>query len=173
MFPYFLFIDDLEINNPLRSHSTFQAVSAVYYSFPLLENNSKLNNIFLVAIIKSVNMKDYGNASCLKCLTDDLYSFEKKGNIISTPENGDTRVYFILGLVLGDNLGLNSILELSRSFGASYFCRFCRASKDITKQLFEEDSLLMRNITNYNNDVAIKDIRNICKTSISKCLAEK
>lgn len=160
VFPYFLFIDDLEINNPLGSHSTFQAVSAVYYSFPLLENNSKLNNIFLAAIIKSIDMKDYGNESCLKCLTDDLYSFEKEGIIISTLEKGDTRVYFILGLVLGDNLGLNSILEFSRSFSASYFCRFCRASKDITKQLFEEDSLLMRNITNYNHDVTINDIRN-------------
>lgn len=158
VFPYFLFIDDLEINNPLGSHSTFQAVSAVYYSFPLLENHSK--HIFLAAIIKSINMKDYGNESCLKCLIDDLYRFEKEGIIISTPEKGDTRVYFILGLVLGDNLGLNSILEFSRSFSASYFCRFCRASKDITKQLFEEDSLLMRNITNYNNDVAINDIRN-------------
>ncbi|XP_022164770.1 uncharacterized protein LOC111029861, partial [Myzus persicae] len=151
VFPYFLFIDDLEINNPLGSHSTFQAVSAVYYSFPLLENNSKLTNIFLAAIIKSVDMKEYGNESCLKSLIDVLYSFEKEGIIISTPEKGDTRVYFMLGLVLGDNLGLNSILDFSRSFSASYFCRFCKASKDITKKLFEEDSLLMRNITNYNN----------------------
>lgn len=158
VFPYFLFIDDLEINNPLGSHSTFQAVSAVYYSFPLLENNSKLTNIFLAAIIKSVDMKEYGNESCLKSLIDVLYSFEKEGIIISTPEKGDTRVYFMLGLVLGDNLGLNSILDFSRSFSASYFCRFCKASKDITKKLFEEDSLLMRNITNYNNDVAINDI---------------
>jgi len=44
VFPFFLFINDLEINNPLGSHSTFQAVTAVYYSFPLLENNSKFTN---------------------------------------------------------------------------------------------------------------------------------
>jgi len=87
VFPYFLFIDDLEINNPLVSHSTFQAVSAVYYSFPL-ENNSKLINIFLAVIIKSVDMKDYGNESCFKSLIDDLYSLEKDGIIISTPERG-------------------------------------------------------------------------------------
>jgi len=105
----------------------------------------------LAAIIKSFDIKEYGNESCLKSLIDVLYSFEKEGIIISTPEKGDTRVYFMLGLVLGDNLGLNSILDFSRSFLASYFCKFCKASKDITKKLFEEDSLLMKNITNYNN----------------------
>jgi len=64
----------------------------------------------------------------------------------------------VLGLVLGDNLGLNSILEFSRSFSATYFCRFCKASKEITKNMFEENCLLIRNITNYNTDVAINDI---------------
>lgn len=45
-------MDEFEINNPLGSHSTFQSVSAVYYSFPLAENSSKLTNIFLAALVK-------------------------------------------------------------------------------------------------------------------------
>ncbi|KAF0710492.1 C2H2-type domain-containing protein, partial [Aphis craccivora] len=45
IFPYFIYIDNFEINNPLWSHSTYQSISAIYYSFPLIENNFKLSNI--------------------------------------------------------------------------------------------------------------------------------
>lgn len=58
VFPYFIYIDDFEINNPLGSHSTYQSISAIYYSFPLIENNSKLSNILLAALIKSTMFID-------------------------------------------------------------------------------------------------------------------
>jgi len=35
LIPYFLYIDDAEINNPLGSHAMHQQISAIYYSFPL------------------------------------------------------------------------------------------------------------------------------------------
>ena len=46
VFPFFLYIDDLEINNPLGSHANYQSISAIYYNFPLNENNSLLSHIF-------------------------------------------------------------------------------------------------------------------------------
>jgi hypothetical protein len=48
-----MYIDDFETNNPLGSKSTYHAISAVYCSFPLSENSSKLTNIFLASLIKS------------------------------------------------------------------------------------------------------------------------
>jgi len=42
VFPFFLYADDIEINNPLGSHSNYQSITAIYYNFPLNENNSAL-----------------------------------------------------------------------------------------------------------------------------------
>jgi len=39
------------------------AIFAIYYSFPL-SDQSKLNNIFLAALIKSQDMKLYRNDMC-------------------------------------------------------------------------------------------------------------
>jgi len=32
--PYFMYIDDFEINNPLGSHASVHSVSAIYDGFP-------------------------------------------------------------------------------------------------------------------------------------------
>jgi len=146
--PYFLFIDDFEINNPLGSHANFQSIAAFYYSFPLLKNNSKLSNIFLAALIKSVDLKEFGNDPCLIQLIDEINYLEKEGLTIFT-NFGKFHVYFILGLVLRDNLGLNSVLEFSKSFSI-----LCKIHKYVANSLCEENVLCMRNIVNYTEDMA-------------------
>lgn len=110
-----------------------QQMSAIYYSFPLSDNNSsKLKNIFLAALIKSIDLKEFGNDLCIQSLINEINFSENSGvNIISS--HGNYHVHFILGLVLGDNLGSNSILEYSKSFSANFFCRFCKADKSRTK----------------------------------------
>lgn len=153
VFPYFLYIDDFEINNPLGSHATYQSIAAIYYSFPLIENNSKLSNIFLAALIKSTDFKEFGNDPCLLQIIDEINYLANEGIIITT-EHGEFKVYFILGLILGDNLGLNSILEFSKSFSSNYYCRFCKTHKTIANKLCEEDGSSMRNANNYLKDVA-------------------
>lgn len=57
---FFMYVDDVELNNPLGSKSMCHSLLAVYYSFPLSEHNSKLNNIFLTALIKSRDVKLLG-----------------------------------------------------------------------------------------------------------------
>lgn len=44
VFPYFLYVDDFEINNPLGSHASFQSIADFYYSFPFALNNSNNSN---------------------------------------------------------------------------------------------------------------------------------
>ncbi|XP_008185631.1 uncharacterized protein LOC103310138 [Acyrthosiphon pisum] len=153
VFPYFLYVDEFEINNPLGSHANVQSIAAVYYNFPLATNNSKLSSIFLAALIKSIDIKEFGNDKCFKILINELNELENIGLNIST-EHGDFRVHFLLGLVLGDNLGLNSLLEFSKSFSANYYCRFCKIHKSVANELYEEDASVMRNIQNYSEDVA-------------------
>lgn len=65
VFPFFLYIDDVEINNPLGSHANFQTITAIYYSFPFAKNNSQLINIFVAALVKSIDLKKFGNDSCI------------------------------------------------------------------------------------------------------------
>ena len=152
VFPFFLYIDDVEINNPLRSHANVQTISAIYYSFPLNEINSKLMNIFVAALIKSTDFKKFGNDLCLNNLINDINILEKDGIVLST-KNGDFKVYFLLGLVLGDNLGLNSIQEFSWSFSSNFYCGFCKVDKSTMRELCEEDGTSIHNIDNYNEDI--------------------
>jgi len=77
---------EFEINNLLGSHSKFQSVSAIYYSFPLAENSSKLRNIFLAALVKHVNLTYFGNDKCLESLVNEInivkvLRFQQKMNI--------------------------------------------------------------------------------------------
>jgi len=67
------------------------------------------------------------------------------------------KVYFLLGLIVGDNLGLNSILGFSKSFSATFSCRFCHSNKNSTNILATEivDSLLNKH--NYEEDVIQND----------------
>jgi len=93
-----------------------------------------------------------------------LNDIEVNGINITT-SNGVKKVHFILGLFIGDNLGINAISEFSRSFSSNYFCRFCKAHKTVTHKLCKENNLLLRNLVNYAEDVAINDLK---LTGISK-----
>jgi len=151
-------MDDVEINNPLGSHAMSQSISAIYYSFPLAENSSQLSNIFLAALIKTTDYKKFGNEPCLTHLIQEINVLEKEGIIVTTP-SGEFHVHFILGLILGDNLGLNTMLDFSKSFSANYYCRFCKASKSEALELFVENKQLLRTINNYSNDINTNDFK--------------
>lgn len=48
-----------------------------------------------------------------------------------------------------DNLGANQSLGFVESFGATYFCRFCTASKRETETMIREDKKVLRTIPEY------------------------
>jgi hypothetical protein len=62
-------------------------------------------------------------------------------------------VYFVMIALIGDNLGLNSLLGFMESFVADFFCRICRAGKLITRSATFEDESLLRTPNNYSEDV--------------------
>ncbi|CAH1107876.1 unnamed protein product [Psylliodes chrysocephalus] len=155
LLPYFIYIDDFEINNPLGSHSSKHSICNTYYSFPCLPvDESKLENIFHGAVIKSTDVKTFGNEKCFQSLIQELKELEVDGIEIQINENLNLRIHFILGLVLGDNLGLNSFLDFSKSFSANFFCRMCRLEKIDCQKLCIENTEMIRTISNYNSDLA-------------------
>lgn len=62
-------------------------------------------------------------------------------------------MYFVLGFVAGDNLGLNSLLGFSKGFTALHCCRICRLSNKETSKAYSEDETKLRNPTNYESDL--------------------
>jgi hypothetical protein len=47
-------------------------------------------------------------------------------------------IKFRMVKILGDNLGLNSLLGYNESFSANHYCRVCRVHKQSVSQLFAE-----------------------------------
>lgn len=144
--PYFLYFDDFEINNPLGTHC--QPICGIYYSFPLCE----INHIFVAGFIKSKDIKKFGNDASLNYLISQLNEMEHDGIFLDTA-NGKIKIRFILGLILGDNLGLNSLLGFSKSFSSTFFCRFCKAPKQLTQEMNIEEQIYLRNVENYEDDL--------------------
>lgn len=79
-----------------------------------------------------------------------------KGIIIKTPE-GLKKVHFLCGLLLGDNLGVNSVAGFVECFTANHFCRFCKTHKTDAHTQSVEDIRSLRTKENYFEDLATND----------------
>lgn len=118
--PYFLYFDDFEINNPLGAHSS--SILGVYYCFPTAPNffRSNIKSIFVAALFDSKDVKLMGNDKSFYHLIEDINYLQNVGLSIKLPEK-HVQVKFVLGLVVGDNLGVNTVLGFSKSFSSNFF----------------------------------------------------
>lgn len=154
LIPYFLYVDDFGINNPIGSKSTKHAMCNVYYSFPCIPGkSSKLNTVFLACSLKSSDVKKFGINECFLPMMNLLRKMELEGIRIKT-SSGEETVHFVMGLILGDNLGLNTMLSFSKSFSASYYCRFCHMKKEEAQKCCSEVTSLLRNRINYRESLS-------------------
>lgn len=154
--PMFIYFDDYGINNPLGSHS--KSIFAGYYYFPTVPRylTSKLNFIFNFVYINSADYKKFGNEVSLHHVVKHLENLENHGVTLNI--GGSTRkVFFTLCAVLGDNLGLNSVLGFTKSFNSHSFCRSCRRKKVDTKKDCTEIEDALRNPINYAADLEINN----------------
>uniref|UniRef100_A0A1B0CK37 Uncharacterized protein n=1 Tax=Lutzomyia longipalpis TaxID=7200 RepID=A0A1B0CK37_LUTLO len=69
----------------------------------------------------------------------------------------EIKVYFVLGQILGDNLGLNSLLGYNTSFNSNYYCRFCTRCREDTRLDYQEYSTELRNMQNYHESINLND----------------
>lgn len=92
---------------------------------------AKLDTIFLVQIAHSSDVQEYRDELVYGHVIKQLNSLAIEGIKINI--NGKLiTILFKLALIIGDNLGLNSILGFTTSFNSDIFCRFCKVTKQIS-----------------------------------------
>ncbi|XP_061387200.1 uncharacterized protein LOC133322173, partial [Musca vetustissima] len=166
LIPYNFYSDDIEINNPLGSHATTHSICNLYFSFPTLPNATKLNNIFFLGSIKNKDIQKFGNKKCLASVVEQMAFLETEGLDIEMSDGATFHVYFIPLLILGDNLGLNSILGFIKNFNGK-FCRFCEIDYQSSQKSCSANPELRRDYGKYNSALEITDSK---KTGIiEKC----
>lgn len=112
-------------------------------------------------LFHSSDRVDFNNHSIFNILIELNYLQTEEIEI--EPNKGEKiRIYFALGLLLGDNLGLNEMLSFVESFNAYYSGRLCKTSKDQWQKEFFKKR--MREYT-YESDVLLK---NVTKNSIKE-----
>ncbi|XP_031349636.1 uncharacterized protein LOC116175587 [Photinus pyralis] len=155
VFPVFLYFDDFGINNCLGPHAT--SLCGAYFSIPIAPYQflSKLQHIFLAGLFKSKDLKNFGNSNVLYKLIQEFSLLEKEGIEIQLQAGTTQRIYFIVSLIIGDNLGLNGILGFSKSFSCTFYCRLCKRSIEQMRSDCTEYKDAFRNVKNYEHDLKI------------------
>lgn len=161
VFPIFLYYDDVEMGNPLGSHSGIHKMGCVYYTVAGLppEYLSSLDNIFPAFLFHTQDRgyQSIPNKQMFSALIKELVSLQEDGIMICI-DGKEIKIYFSLGLVLGDNLGLNSILGFVESFSANFYCRICRSPKQELQQMCRQSNISLRDAINYESDVQLKNV---------------
>lgn len=158
IFPLFLFSDDYETGNCLGSHAGSNKLCGTYVSIPCLPPHlQSLNSIFHALIYYSKDRKEFGNFAVFRTLIKELDDLEHIGIDIIISDGEKKTLYFKLGLILGDNLGLHSILGFVESFKSMYCCRFCKMDVVQRSLATLEDKRLLRTKRSYENDVKLKN----------------
>ncbi|XP_026823800.1 uncharacterized protein LOC105276340 [Ooceraea biroi] len=157
--PLILYFDDFETCNPLGSHAGIYKLGAIYFTIASVPPKyaSRIENIFLAMLFHSQDRTQFGNRSVFNTLLQELKQLETKG--LSIELNGTTlKVFFVVVLIIGGNLGIHSIFGYPESFLANYCCRFCTENKDDIKKQINLKVNPIRQLTDYKNHVENKKV---------------
>ena len=157
--PFLLYNDDFETANPLGSRRGIHKLCAFYLSLICLPRKyqSSLNNVLLVALVKSKYVTEYGIDTVLDVICDELQRMYNDGIAVHCQEfNGVVRPK--LFQVIGDNLAVNSVLGFSRGFTANYFCRECRTHRNDCQEQVNENKDKLRTKQNFEEDLALGNL---------------
>jgi len=138
-----MYFDDYESGN-LGSNSGMHKLGAVYVAVPCIPpyRLTKLSNIFLALLFHSLDRTQFGNKIIFNPVLDEFNYLIDNGVVINIPQFKG-KLYFELGLILGDNLGLHSITGFTESFSSNLCCRIYTVAKaDMKMQCYENKNLL-------------------------------
>lgn len=147
--------DEFEITSPLQSKAGVHKICAIYLTIQNLPPKylSKENNIYLVALCNANDLKskttDFNNL--WQEIVRDIQYLETVGVEI----DGQPNLKCTLTHLSFDNLGAHQALGYVESFSSNYYCRHCVLSKDQCQRTIEEDPLLLRTKTIYNEQLRI------------------
>lgn len=116
-----------------------------------------LSNIFLALLFHSSDRTQFGNKIIFNPVIDEFNYLMTNGVDINIPQFKG-KLYFELGLILGDNLGIHSITGFTESFSSNLCCRICTVAKaDMKIQCYENKNLL-RHYEQYLLDLEKNDL---------------
>lgn len=156
--PLVMFFDDYENNNPLGSHKGVSKCGACYLNIPVLppEFQAKIENIFLFILFNTKSRAVFHNKKIFSKAIEEINSLQSEG-IPVIINNEEIRIYFLLTLIIGDNLGLHGILGFTESFSANFFCRFCLTEHKNISKIFNERDCILRDKKNYESLLSQKN----------------
>lgn len=159
VFPLFLYFDEFETNNPLESHKGISKCSGVYINLPNIppQYQSKLENIFLYMLFNPLDRHAITDDVLFKKIIKELNELSEDGVTIQLPSYS-IKLYFQLSLILGDNLGVHSLLGFTECFNATYFYRFCKVTRSNIANITHESQCELRNLNNYKTDLLLNDL---------------
>lgn len=152
--PCFLYHDDFVADNPLSSNALSSKIAAFYYSFPVIPQHllSSPSYIFDAMFFQSSLKNTIELDLLLNPIIDVFKELEEEGLILNI--NGEERrIFVVLSLIVGDNLALNELIGLTKSFNASNFCRFCTTSKENTNHDTSIRQANVRTVSAYEDHV--------------------
>lgn len=134
-------------------------MGGVYVSLPCLppQYRSSLVTIFNALIFHSKDRGEYGNFAVFKPLIDELKHLETKGIELNL-SGRKVQLYFKLASILGDILGLHSLLGFVESFRANFACRFCKMNRVQRCLATVEDSFFLGSKNSYEEDLKTDDM---------------
>ncbi|XP_065677182.1 uncharacterized protein LOC136071664 isoform X2 [Hydra vulgaris] len=156
-FPLFIqiYFDEVETANPLGSKTGIHKLGAFYFAiknFPHAANSS-LNNIHMLVLTHAIDIKKYSAEPVIKVIVNELQKLHNKGFDIYI-EGKKTNFRCFLTQVVGDNLGLHSMLGYMENFSTvSFPCDMCMISKVDIQHVFKEDKQALRTDFLYNSQV--------------------
>ncbi|KAJ8665247.1 hypothetical protein QAD02_006909 [Eretmocerus hayati] len=153
--PLFGYHDNVQPGNALGSHASETNLGTFYAQIACMPPNfaSKMSSIVVSDIFMSKDRKTFGNEAVFSAREKDARYLRRVGIRIQIKGKW-YRVKFVLCLILGDNLGLNSIFEFISSFSNTLFCRICYAGPDLVHILIKENVSILRTIGKYEDDLA-------------------
>lgn len=167
-------IDDFETCDALKSKAGDNKLCGIYFQIRNIPEcyRSRLNNIFLVALVKVDDIKQHDTSfdDVAKVILADLKELETKGITIQ-PE---ITIKAALIAICCDNLGANQVFGLTESFSSHFYCRFCETHKKDCQKEAVENVNSMRKIESYayylsvikNNEDDLKSSKGIKKYCI-------
>lgn len=156
--PINIYFDDFEPLNALGSHSGAYKIGGVYCTLPSMpvQAQSMLKYIFLGSLFFTDDRKDFGNFKVFLPFIEILNRLQSEGIYIDF--GCYTRVKLVPFAIIGDNLGLNSMLGFVESFNSFYYCRLCKSHKKDMSMNFLEDNLTLRTRENYEQDLQLDNV---------------
>ncbi|XP_061712672.1 uncharacterized protein LOC133521619 [Cydia pomonella] len=165
--PLGLYFDDYEVGNPLGSRAGVHKLGAVYISILCLPPHylSKLQNIFLALLFHSFDRQHFGNRVTFGPIISELNFLSRQGIDLTFSDGTHSKVFFKLAVILGDNLGLHSLIGFTESFSSNFSCRICKIRKEDLRYAHECDRDLYRTMEQYLIDL---NQRNVSETGIKE-----